>query len=490
MFSTGASPRPTLTPNLMEQNFNETLSRYEQSLHKISLDEYFEANDLLDIIDYYIKNERYTDADQCLGFALAQYPDNEDVWITKAYRLKSEGRWNEARAIIDNLSDQECADARLFRIEEYIADGSWDRAFFLVERIMNDESLPNRIEMIVDIAEILIDYGLYNEANYFLKDIPDGHPEKPHALELMAECHFQNHDYDKAVEVSNKLIDLDPYNQRSWEQMANIRQMQGNFQEMRECADYSLAINPKSDLAMRQRIISLLCSKRLDDAIFVEAKKYNKQHPEDLYVALPFAQALLDFAQSGEALPILKRALKLTPFDSPDRVTLLIMLGCAYCFLGDADNAKQCVLAISSFDASNLQQLKHTLEQLDIRQNTDFGVALLDRVHDLMPANSELFSMTIWFLAENKIYDEAFLLWHRCITHPDYITISSTPGIARAVFEFVKDKDIFSYYLYMALHTHPEETFEYFRDIADCSETKELIMALKEKTKDWQNDKQ
>ena len=42
----------------------------------------------------------------------------------------------------------------------------------------------------------------------------------------------------------------------------------------------------------------------------------------------------------------------------------------------------------------------------------------------------------------------------------------------------------------MALHTHPEETFEYFRDIADCSDTKELIMALKEKTKDWQNDKQ
>lgn len=487
MFSTGASPRPTLTPNLMEQNFNETLSRYEQSLHKISLDEYFEANDLLDIIDYYIKNERYTDADQCLGFALAQYPDNEEVWITKAYRLKSEGRWNEARAIIDNLSDQECADARLFRIEEYIADGSWDRAFFLVERIMNDESLPNRIEMIVDIAEILIDYGLYTEANYFLKDIPDGHPEKPHALELMAECHFQNHDYDKAVEVSNKLIDLDPYNQRSWEQMANIRQMQGNFQEMRECADYALAINPKSDLAMRQRIIGLLCGEDLNDEIFSEAKKYNKQHREDLYVAMPLAQSLLDLEQPGDALPILKNALKLTPFDSPDRTVLLLMLGWTFCLIGDDDNAKQCALAISSFDASNLQQLKHTLEHINSFQKPGYGVELLDRVHDLMPANSELFNITVSFLAENKIYEEAFLLWHRCITQPEYITITATPGIARAVYEFVKDKEIFSYYFYLALHTHPDETLEYFRDVADCSNVEELIKALNDKIKKWKN---
>ena len=59
MFSTGASPRPTLTPILMEQNFNETLSRYEQSLSKISLNEYFEANDLLDIIGTTATTDKY-----------------------------------------------------------------------------------------------------------------------------------------------------------------------------------------------------------------------------------------------------------------------------------------------------------------------------------------------------------------------------------------------------------------------------------------------
>ena len=472
----------------MENKFNETLSRYEQSLSKISLNEYFEADDLLDIIDYYIKNERYADADQCLGFALAQYPDNEDIWITKAYRLKSEGHWDEARAIIDNLSDQECADAKLFRVEENIASGDWDRAFFFVEKIMDDKLVPNRVELIVDIAELLIDYGLYTEATYFLNHVPDGHSEKPHALELMAECHFQNHDYDKAVEESNKLIDLDPYNQRSWEQMANIRQMQGNFQEMRECADYALAINPKSDLAMRQRIIGLLCSEQLNDDIFDEAKKYSKQHPEDLYVAMPLAQALLDDSRPGDALPILRRALKLTPFDSPDRVTLLLMLGWTYCFIGDDANAKQCALALSSFDASNLQHLKHTLKQIADSQKPAYGVELLDRVHELMPSNSELFNMTVWFLAENKIYDKAFLLWHHCITRPEYITLSATPGIARAIFEFVKDKEIFSYYLYLALHSHPDETLDYFRDVADCSGVEELIKALKEKTKNWKKD--
>ena len=43
----------------MEQNFNETLSRYEQSLSKISLNEYFEANDLLDIIGTTATTDKY-----------------------------------------------------------------------------------------------------------------------------------------------------------------------------------------------------------------------------------------------------------------------------------------------------------------------------------------------------------------------------------------------------------------------------------------------
>ena len=51
----------------------------------------------------------------------------------------------------------------------------------------------------------------------------------------------------------------------------------------------------------------------------------------------------------------------------------------------------------------------------------------------------------------------------------------------------MKDKEIFSYYLYLALHTHPDETLEYFRDVADCSNVEELIKALNDKIKKWKN---
>lgn len=471
----------------MENNFNETLSRYEQSLSKITLGEYFEADDLLDIIDYYIKNERYADADQCLGFALAQYPDNEDVWITKAYRLKSEGRWDEARAIIDNLSDQECADARLFRIEEQLAAGNWRKAIQAAKKIENEKTLANRFELFIDISEIFIDYGLYEEAIELLLLIPKGHPEKPRALELIAECHFQKHEYGKAAEASNKLIDLDPYNSRSWEQLANIRHMQDKYQEMRECAEYALAINPNSELAARQHILAVLCNEEKVDEIFPEAEKYTRLHPEDIAVNIHYAQELANYGQAEKSIKVLQECLKHCPFDSPDYTRLLLLLCYAYSICGKKASALETITHINSLEGDLTEYCTPIIYSLAAKDCKDMALLILMHMNTLMPMTPSLLSLTVHFLAANKIYEDGAILWHRCLMSKDSIVFSALPGLARAAFEIVKNVDVFEYYLFPAIYTVPEETIKMFEDVVDCSEPEQLIFALKEIADTWEN---
>ena len=75
---------------------------------------YMEAESLIDILEYYIKQGKLEEADECLRIALRLHPNNDDLLLTKAYRLKDRLRWQEAEEIIHHLSEPNEKEVALF----------------------------------------------------------------------------------------------------------------------------------------------------------------------------------------------------------------------------------------------------------------------------------------------------------------------------------------------------------------------------------------
>ena len=141
---------------------------------------YMEAESLIDILEYYIKQGKLEESDECLRIALRLHPDNEDLLLTKAYRLKDRLRWQEAEEIIKQLANPDEKEVTLFYIEKMLCKldaNSAEKIFTETYKLKGDEF---GVEFHVDYIELLLDYGLYDRALRRLKALPDGYRDQKH----------------------------------------------------------------------------------------------------------------------------------------------------------------------------------------------------------------------------------------------------------------------------------------------------------------------
>ena len=213
----------------MDKYLKEAIAEYE---HKIETGEdfYMDASTLMDIEEYYEKNNRKYDAERLMRFAEKLHPDNEEVLVVKAYQLKGDSKWNEAMGIIKGIANQANRDVQLFYIEWDVACSRLDKAEVRTQHnlpaVMND----NDYDWYLNLGEIYLDYGFQKRALKYLEQIPKNYQFRSRADELIAEAYFQSQNYDKSIEAANRQVDINPYDAISWTQLADIQQKCGLYQ--------------------------------------------------------------------------------------------------------------------------------------------------------------------------------------------------------------------------------------------------------------------
>lgn len=73
---------------------------FEQQWKRFKVPE-LDAIDLLDLMDHYVRQGRDFEAEICRLLAERKEPDNIEVVYTKAHVLMDEGRWNEAKELVE-----------------------------------------------------------------------------------------------------------------------------------------------------------------------------------------------------------------------------------------------------------------------------------------------------------------------------------------------------------------------------------------------------
>lgn len=482
----------------MDKFLQEAIEAYERNINSTP-PFYMDADTLMQIEEYYEKNGRNFDAQQCLHYAELLHPDDTEVLIAKAYQLKADGRWDEAEQIIKSIPNQNHREVVLYKAEWFAMSGMPDKAEQMAARhIGQDLDDATLYDWYVDISEVLMNYGYVERAIAWLRKIDAQYYDYRHVLELLADACTQLQDYKHALEAAQRMTDLDPYDANAWCLLADIQQKRGDYGGSLESAEYALAIDPMSKLGMSLKVFDTFALNNKNKALGL-VENYTCKMPTDYSMAMYAAENMLtdsDFdhpADVDKALHYLLGALGNCPQGNPDRVRLLTDLSMLYARMKDAPKAEEALMATLSAGVSLtdiLWKVHYVLYNSGMKMESIKSLERLANINDMEKNDRvEIFKI----LVRNQWYEEARGVWEALVHHrhevdDPYCLIHLTYSFYR-----FKDKERFMLFLYLCLLKFQEETLRFFaqvfhKDFPDFPENAshdELTAKAKEISDQW-----
>ena len=287
------------------RHFQRLLHRYEKAVSEGHVP-YLEADELTDIAEYYMTGKQDAKANQAIQAAIDMHPDSVDPQIFLARQKMFYGKLDEARSIIDAITEQQDCEVIYIRAELLIKEGRpSDASDFLLEQMeLMQDSLDNYL---YDCASIFMDYDQWTWAEEWLERLRESFPNHPQLPIMEAEIEMGLDNYEDAQTLLQKILDKEPYNSNAWNLLAETYVALEMFPQAVEAADYSLAINPDDSNALLMKGNAYFHDDQMGAAI-EHYKRYLEAQPDDLNVLVSLAICYSSEERYKEILPLLEKA--------------------------------------------------------------------------------------------------------------------------------------------------------------------------------------
>lgn len=469
----------------MEQYLKDAIAEYERNIER-GEPFYMDAAVLMDIEEYYEKNERAYDAERIMRFAEKLHPDSEDVLVVKAYRLKTAGKWHEAWATIRRIANQENRDVQLFLVEWNIASGQIDRACQLISKNMETGSQEEE-EWRCDFADILLDYGYVEKALEYLQPLLHGVRHHRRVDELAGDAYYQLGRYDQSREAFNRLVDADVYDSFSWSQLAEVQSKAKRYEECISSCDYALAIEGTNVRAVELKLYSTFMLERYEEA---EAlfRKSEAKFPNVYTIRIYMGEFLNRFGRYEEAQVVFEDAMRLCPLDSPDRQRVVTGLVRSLLALRLPDRARQVMLTLTLCGVSFVEASVQLAGMMYEAGWTAEAVGTLAKAAHAATCGEQDYAGIMQILANNHSYQEAEALWtYFASLHfsPEYYVLYAYCAFA---FFVLKKRRPFLESLHKAAEYCPDTLRGMFKNLCETSDLTVILQKMAEQAAGWQSE--
>lgn len=246
------------------EDFRELLDSYERAVESGS-HPFMDADDLVDIADYYNMNGDYDKANRVVDHALELYPEATLPNVFKARQALQEGDYELARDYADDIEHKDDPDYHYLVAEIMIAEGNIEQA----DRYLRDYGLTvdadEYEDYVRDCANLYIDYGISDKAyEWMMRSKGD---DSTDFKELMARTLFGLGKYKDSQRIFNELLDKDPYSKQYWNALASAQFMNKEYDEAVTSSEYVLAIDPKDPEGLLNKAQGLLQLGNYEEAL-------------------------------------------------------------------------------------------------------------------------------------------------------------------------------------------------------------------------------
>lgn len=361
------------------EEFQELLDSYEASINAGS-NPFMDADDFVDLADYYAWKGYDEKAEQAIDYALELYPSSTLPNVFKARRALSLGDFVQARFYCDEIENHDDPDYHYLVAEIMIAENNIEQA----DRYLRDYSKsvdPDEYEDFVrDCANLYIDYQESEKAyEWMMRSRGD---ESDDFKELMARTLFGLGKYKDSERIFTELIDQHPYSKTYWNALASAQFMNEEYSDSITSSEYAIAIDPNDPDAVSSKASGLFRLGNYEEALKYY-KKYSELEPEDEFGLLHQGVCLVNMSRNEEALPILRMALAVAPKDSPFLVQIYQELAFCYSALHQVKQAIAMLDKTKTLDCDHVDILVvkgHILLQNDLIPQAEkaFKKAIID----------------------------------------------------------------------------------------------------------------
>ena len=223
------------------EDFKELLDNYE-SARQVGEQPFLDADDLVDLADYYNYTGEGDKAVEAIDHALNLYPDATLPNVFKAREALTEGDFKTAHHYADAIGDKDDPDYHYLTAEIMVAEGHIEKADRYLRNIAKSVDEDEWQDFIKDCANLYVDYGVNDKAyQWMMRSKGD---DSTDFKELMARTLFGLGKYKDSEQLFNELIDRNPYSVHYWNALASAQLMDEDYSNAITSSEYAIAIDP------------------------------------------------------------------------------------------------------------------------------------------------------------------------------------------------------------------------------------------------------
>ena len=405
------------------EELQSLVREYHNNLSGVSIPFWMEVPDFLDILDHFEQTQQTVEAEICLRIALRMHPDNAEILMRKVYRLKNDGRWHDAEALVNQIADQDNLDVQFFLAEKALSELRFFDANTIYENLIAREKenvaqeFGEQLEeqtslddLYLEIAELFLDYGSEVFAKKFLQLLDKTSPLYPRVQLLESEILMRYGTPFYGIEQVEQVIDEDPYNVDAWVLRAELANDIKDYPKCLEAAEYALAISPKHPKALRMKAIAALGLEKWNTVLKVY-KTYHEIEPNDYTMSLSVGEIYLNRNKIPQARAALQHAMKNCASDNPDKQRISLDLAMSYAMEGDIRKAYVCVATLSSLGVPHDEMLLQAVRVAITYGFLPFATELLRMRNLEVPIADERNVQLAQLLHESQLHSDFKTNW-------------------------------------------------------------------------------
>lgn len=367
---------------LSEDVIND-VQRFEKMLRN-KTSEYFDAESLEGIVDYYIQTNKLKKAFAAVIYSLNLYASHSEFVLQKAEIYILGERFENAIAELESIENYEPFNTNLHLLkgEAFINLQKFKDANNCFEKAL--QYTDERLDLLFEIAYIYEDADIYGKAIEYFKILINEFPEIDQSYYEIGHCFNQLEDYESAIYYYKKLIDNDPYSTTAWYNIGIIYYKTERYEEALDAYEFCLAIDEEFTAAKFNKANVLVELERYDEAIIEyksgieedgvdsitycnlggcyermnknEEARENYKHATDLNPNIAEAWFGIGLTyekedKNREALPFYKRACML----EEDNAEYLLVLGETQYRLNQIENCEETYAKLVELDATMIE---------------------------------------------------------------------------------------------------------------------------------------
>jgi len=275
---------------------------------------FYEPEELTDIIEIYLINNKIKRAEQAINYALRIYEDDDELLNEILLVLNDYERWNELLEICDRYKNDADVWIDGHKIAALLHLGMEDEALLLFQKLKKKYADDKEDISIIyqAMAEALFEVDLFDSSIEVMQEAINTLDKDVNFYWLQLQCYASMENKEAVCELADIILKFNPLDADTWYRLGFFFQDINDSEKAIEAFEYAQSLGIDSEEIMVSMIYIYDKNKNYNKAL-EKAKDYLKLHP-DSYVIIMMAVKLNSLIENWkDAIKYVDEALRLTP---------------------------------------------------------------------------------------------------------------------------------------------------------------------------------